>query len=105
MGNSYAERARQQSFRWESSDPVPERFISVEKYCLRTDQAESTVRQKIAAGEIRAVTDGNVIRIPVSELSRIWQPVPVKDWALREPSTTPRVKPPGRTKTNGAQED
>ena len=90
MSNTYADRARQESFRWAHSPELPT-YVTIEQFCERAQLAESTVRQWIAAGRIRAVQaggDGGIIRIPVGELSRVFSPVATKSWAAKTPAET-----------------
>ena len=48
-----------------------EELFTVERTAQVNDQGESTLRRKIAAGEIRVVRLGRGVRIPLSEVRRL----------------------------------
>jgi hypothetical protein len=51
-------------------------LITLKEFCKRTSTAESTARQWISTGVLRAVSaNSHHLRIPVSEIERIFRPV------------------------------
>lgn len=77
--------SRQDSLKWQPME-VP-RYITLQQFCETTATGESTARQWIAEGRLRAVSaNGHNLRIEVSEIARLFQPVPAR------PSDRPKMK-------------
>jgi hypothetical protein len=72
-----ADIARQESMRWPATEPPVPRFMTLQQFCEVTATAENTARGWVRDGKLRAVTAnaGHSLRIPVTEVTRIFQPL------------------------------
>lgn len=87
-----AEVARQESFRFDAGPALPPQLIDLKTFCERTMTSDSVARQWVAEGRLKAFSpNGKTLRIPVTEISRLFQPVPVGDerkWDRPRPGTS-----------------
>ena len=60
--------------------PTLPKLISLAQFCARTSTCDTVARQWIREGKLKALSpNGKTIRIPESEIARLFQPVPTGD--------------------------
>lgn len=93
--NTRAETARQESFRFDAGPALPPQLIDLKTFCERTMTSDTVARQWIAEGKLKAFSPNGTrratLRIPVTEIERLFQPVPTgSDRPARPRPGTPK---------------
>ncbi|MGO8848974.1 helix-turn-helix domain-containing protein [Mycobacterium sp.] len=80
MSLSASEASRQQSFRWQPSQPKADCWLTLEDVCAATKLVDSTIRKYAALGKLKAyrVGDSNHLRFRQSDVDSFMMATPAK---------------------------
>jgi excisionase family DNA binding protein len=96
-------RNAQDSLRgWQPAEEIPQ-LVKLSTFCKLVDISDVTGREWITSGKLRAVRCGSMIRIPVSEIARLFVPREDSDYQHTSRGATKKWAGRGKVSANAVE--